>query len=140
MKKSSCIAYLAVVALLCLAPSLGLLFGGAEATPREDAAKAPELLGQDGAPNIRVMSDAGEWFEDHFAYRNEWVTAAARLASLFGGGGGDMPSGGGAPQPRMPFGGGGFRSQQSAQQAAQQKKRLEQKKQAKKSRQRNRKK
>ena len=84
MKRASYVAYLAVVALLCLAPSLGLLLGGAEDAPRENAAPAPAVFDEEGAFNVHIMSDAGAWFDDHFAFRSEWVTAAARLAGVFG--------------------------------------------------------
>ena len=77
--------YIAVVAALCLVPSVGLLFGGAEVSSDSDAAPAPELANSDGSVNFNVMSDAGDWFDDHFAFRNEWVTAAAEVEGrLFG--------------------------------------------------------
>ena len=78
-------AYIAVVAVLCLVPSVGLLFAGSEVSSDSDAAPAPELTTSDGSFNFNVMSDAGDWFDDHFAFRNEWVTAAAALeGGVFG--------------------------------------------------------
>ena len=82
--KATRIAYLAIVALLCLAPSAGLLLGGAEVSSDADSAPAPKLVDDGGAPNVNVLADAGRWFDDHFAFRNEWVTAAAKVASVFG--------------------------------------------------------
>lgn len=85
LSRSSAVAYVALVALLCLVPSVGLLFGGGEVSSDSDAAPAPKLFEDDGNFNFNVMSDAGDWFDDHFAFRNEWVTAAAALeGGLFG--------------------------------------------------------
>ena len=77
ISKPWAIAYIAVVAVLCLVPSVGLLFGGGEESSDSDAAPAPALQTAGGDFNFNVMSDAGDWFDDHFAFRNEWVTAAA---------------------------------------------------------------
>lgn len=85
ISKPWAIAYIAVVAALCLAPSVGLLFGGGEESSDSDAAPAPALAAADGSFNFNVLSDAGSWFDDHFAFRNEWVTAAAVVeGSVFG--------------------------------------------------------
>ena len=84
LPKVPAVAYVVVVALLCLVPSVGLLFGGGEVSSDTDAAPAPQLVRDDGQVNFDVMADAGEWFDDHFAFRNEWVTAAAAVEGLFG--------------------------------------------------------
>ena len=85
ISKPLSIAYLAVVAALCLVPSVGLLFGGGEESSDSDAAPAPAFETADNTFNINVMSDAGAWFDDHFAFRNEFVTAAAAVeGSVFG--------------------------------------------------------
>ena len=79
------IVYVAIVAIICLIPSVGLLFGGSETSSDSDAASAPKLVDAEGAPNLNLLQDAGEWFDDHFAFRNEYVTAMALLEStLFG--------------------------------------------------------
>lgn len=83
-KKPFAIAYVAIVAVLCLIPSMGLLFGGGEVSSDSDAAPAPQLVLEDGGINVNVASDAGAWFDDHFAFRNEWVTVAAKIQGLFG--------------------------------------------------------
>ena len=82
--KAPAIVYVVVVALVCLIPSLGLLVGGSEVSSDSDAAPAPKLVKDDGSANLDVMADAGAWFDDHFAFRNEWVTAAAAVEGLFG--------------------------------------------------------
>lgn len=78
-------AYLAAALALCLLPSVGLAVAGFEVSGDADAAPAPELLAPDGAPNLGLLADAGAFFEDHFALRNELVTAANALSTgLFG--------------------------------------------------------
>ena len=84
VKKGLAVVYLALVALLCLVPSVGLLLGGAEVSSDSDAAPAPVLVREDGTVNLDVLADAGAWFDDHFAFRNEWVTVAAKVEGLFG--------------------------------------------------------
>ena len=81
LPKVPAIAYVVVVALLCLVPSVGLLVGGSEVSSDTNAAPAPQLVRDDGSVNFNVMADAGAWFDDHFAFRNEWVTAAAAVAA-----------------------------------------------------------
>lgn len=84
ISRNPAIAYIVIVALVCLAPSIGLLFGGGEVSSDADAAPAPTLTNEDGSFNVGVMQEAGNWFDDHFAFRNEWVTAAAVVEGLFG--------------------------------------------------------
>ena len=81
MKKQYAILFSALCLLLCLAPSAGLLFGGREeSAENRTLAKAPSLRTEDGAFNANILGDAGAYFEDHFAFRNEWVTGYALLA------------------------------------------------------------
>ena len=84
ISKAAAIVYFVVVAIVCLVPSVGLLFGGSEVSSDSDAAPAPKLTKDDGSINFNVMADAGAWFDDHFAFRNEWVTAAAAVEGVFG--------------------------------------------------------
>ncbi len=44
----------------------------------QDLAQWPELF-VDGQPNINFLSEAGMYFDDHFAFRQEIITANARL-------------------------------------------------------------
>jgi len=84
--RAGAIVFVAIAAILCLVPSLGLLFGGGgEAVSDADAASAPSLVAEDGSVNLRVLSDAGDWFDDHFAFRNALVTVTAEIeGTLFG--------------------------------------------------------
>ena len=45
---------------------------------KKDLAPLPSLM-VDGKPNVHFLSDAGAYFEDHFAFRNELVDADALL-------------------------------------------------------------
>ncbi len=70
---------------VCLIPSAGLFFGGGGDTAEsQDVAEMPSLAA-DGRFNEKILSDAGTYFEDHFAFRSEWVTAYSFLADkIFG--------------------------------------------------------
>lgn len=71
--------YIALFFAICLIPSAGLLLGGVqESSENRETAHAPVLMDEDGF-NTHFLNDAGEWFEDHFAFRNEWVTGYAML-------------------------------------------------------------
>lgn len=75
------VLYLLVALVICVMPSIGLLLGAGEESSDSDAAAAPELTAKDGSFNVNVMADAGAWFEDHFAWRNEYVTASSFITS-----------------------------------------------------------
>ena len=78
------ILYIIIFLLLCLIPSAGLLFGAEGAREKEDSAKFPSLQKDGGAVNERYLQQAGDWFQDHFALRQQLVTANAKLrAGLF---------------------------------------------------------
>ncbi|MDO5422244.1 MAG: hypothetical protein Q4F41_00785 [Eubacteriales bacterium] len=64
---------------VCLVPSVGLLFGGSgESAENRDLADLPQLVTEDGW-NQAFLTQAGEYFQEHFAFRNELVTANALL-------------------------------------------------------------
>lgn len=68
-----------------LVPSIGMAWAFTDSTSENrELAAAPSLFGEDGAPNAGVLQDAGTWFEDHFAYRNQLVAANARLRAALG--------------------------------------------------------
>ena len=77
--KAKCKIYIALFLCICALPSAGLLFGGMEESmENRDTAQAPVLFTETGV-NVAFLRDAGAWFEDHFAFRNEWVTGHALL-------------------------------------------------------------
>ncbi len=71
--------------ILCLTPFIGMLIlGPSQAASNEVLAKSPALRERDGSFNPDFFSDAMAYFEDHFALRQEMVTANAVLtASIF---------------------------------------------------------
>ena len=85
MKKQWMAVYLAFAMLICLFPLAGLLwYREGESSENRELSEFPALKSGDGW-NREFLSEAGEWFEDHFAYRQELVTADALLrGKLFG--------------------------------------------------------
>ncbi|MDY3919486.1 MAG: hypothetical protein SOZ59_10885 [Candidatus Limivivens sp.] len=64
---------------ICLIPSVGLLFGGSEeSTENRDLSELPKLQTEEGW-NSGYLEQLGDYFQEHFAYRNELVTANALL-------------------------------------------------------------
>ncbi len=85
MKKVWMTVYLTLALGACLVPLAGLLwYEGGESRENRELSGFPELKSEDGW-NREFFSEAGEWFEEHFAYRQELVTADAQLrGSIFG--------------------------------------------------------
>ena len=78
-------AWLVVVLgfIAILLPSIGMAWAFTDSTSENrELAPAPALIGEDGLPNVQILSDAGTWFEDHFAYRNQLVSANAALREM----------------------------------------------------------
>lgn len=79
------VAALALSFVTLLLPSVGMLWAATESTTENRAlAPAPAFVDEGGAPNIDILADWGAYFDDHFAFRNELVTANAELKALFG--------------------------------------------------------
>lgn len=79
MKKYKYHIYIALFFAVCLVPFAGLLLTGPEqSSENREIAQAPRLYTEEGL-NICFLDDAGKWFEDHFAFRNEWVSSYAML-------------------------------------------------------------
>lgn len=71
--------YIAAFLIIGLFPAAGLLFTGVQQSEENrNITKAPVLFVEDGI-NPYFLSDAGAWFEDHFAFRKETVTGFALL-------------------------------------------------------------
>ena len=71
--------------VLCLLPLIGMAVPGREAaSENRTLAKAPVLKNEDGW-NLYFLSDAGAYFQDHFGFRQELVTANALIrGNIFG--------------------------------------------------------
>lgn len=76
MKKSK-ILYSILFFMICLCPSVGMFFTKQEASSENrELAAFPSLKTEEGW-NVQWLSDAGDYFQEHFAFRNELVTANA---------------------------------------------------------------
>lgn len=69
----------------CAVPGLGMLFlGESQPAANEVLSPKPVLTQPDGSWNLEVMSDAADYFTDHFAFRQELITAdSAWKAGIF---------------------------------------------------------
>lgn len=81
MKKIS-ILFIAVILLICLAPTVGTVVLGpsrpsADGTP----ADAPRLKTADGGVNFAYLSDLKDYMNDRFRFRQELITAGHRLST-----------------------------------------------------------
>lgn len=85
MKKKLLLGYLGITLTVCLLPFAGMIWNESqESGENRKLASFPALRNETGW-NSAFLSEAGEWFEDHFAYRQEMVTADALLrGKLFG--------------------------------------------------------
>lgn len=76
------ILFIVVFLGLCLVPLLGMIWSDPVVSSDEDSlASFPGTSDDDGSLNISYLSDLGDYFEDHFAYRNILIDADARLKS-----------------------------------------------------------
>ncbi len=79
------IIFISVFLLICLIPSLGLVVGGnEESSENRELAEFPSITTESGV-NMSYLSELGDWFEDHFAFRNEMVTGYSLISGkVFG--------------------------------------------------------
>lgn len=84
MKKLQ-VLYITAFFAACLVPSLGMAVTKQEASSENRRlAEFPELK-KENEINTRWLPEAGEYFQEHFAFRNELVTANALLnGKIFG--------------------------------------------------------
>lgn len=77
--------FLIAVFAVLLVPFVGMLWAPTTSTTENRVLAAPpSLTNEDGVYNLDVLADAGAYFEDHFAYRNQMVSTNARLRAAFG--------------------------------------------------------
>ena len=59
---------------MCLAPFLGMAVAKTDATlEKRELAQFPKLIGEEGI-NLSYGLQLGDYFHDHFAWKNEFVT------------------------------------------------------------------
>lgn len=85
MKKLGHLLFTGVFMLACLIPGIGMLIlGPSPAAGNEVLAAPPRAFAPDGSFNLELLSDASDYFSDHFAFRQELVTADSVMkSSLF---------------------------------------------------------
>ena len=72
--------FIAAFLLLCIIPSAGMLFlPPTQAAANERLPPAPTLINEDGSWNTAVLDQVTDYIADHFALRQEMVTANAAL-------------------------------------------------------------
>lgn len=77
--------FLVLAAFICLVPFVGMIWAQTDSTTENrELAPLPALQGDDGSFNFDFLTDAGTYFEDHFAYRNQLVSANARIRAALG--------------------------------------------------------
>lgn len=83
--KKKYILYAVLFFAICLFPVAGLAVPEREeVSENRTRAKAPVLKDENGW-NPDFLSDAGEWFQDHFGFRQELVTVNALIqGKIFG--------------------------------------------------------
>ena len=81
-KKKWFFCYVAVLLVILLIPSLGMTVAQSHwTTETTPLAEAPSFTKEDGSLNENILEDAGNYFEDHFAFRPELITINSMLQS-----------------------------------------------------------
>lgn len=85
MRKTWSALFILLFFCACAVPGLGMIvFGESQPAANEVLSPKPVLKNPDGSWNLEVMSDAADYFGDHFAFRQELITADSILkAKLF---------------------------------------------------------
>ena len=79
MKKGKLI-YCILFFAICLCPSLGMLVTKQEtSSENRQLSEFPSPKTEEGKINVEWLSQAGDYFQEHFAFRNELVTGNALL-------------------------------------------------------------
>ena len=80
-KKLSCVLFTAVILLICMIPSLGMLLPvrGGEAGGNETLAAAPSLRDQAGTLNTNYLTQMTGYLEDNYFLRQKMITAWSAL-------------------------------------------------------------
>ena len=80
--KHKSIIFILLCVVLCLIPSVGMLFFPTTRTSENRAmAEAPKLTAEDGSLNRAFFTDFESYFTEHMALRNELVYADAQIQS-----------------------------------------------------------
>lgn len=79
MNRKTALVFISLVFVIVILPFAGMtLWPTTETTENTPLAEFPSRF-EEGKPNLRYLSDLGGYFEDHFAFRQQFVTANAKL-------------------------------------------------------------
>ena len=81
MKKKGYLLYIIIVFAILLVPFLGMSFWATDRTTENTTLSEWPAFVKDGKPNINYLEDMGNYFEDHFAFRLQMLTANALIWS-----------------------------------------------------------
>lgn len=81
MKKKGYLLYIIIVFAILLVPFLGMSFWATDRTTENTTLSEWPAFVKDGEPNINYLEDMGNYFEDHFAFRLQMLTANAMIWS-----------------------------------------------------------
>ena len=81
MKKKGYLLYIIIVFAILLVPFLGMSFWATDRTTEKTTLSEWPAFVKDGKPNINYLEDMGDYFEDHFAFRLQMLTANAMIWS-----------------------------------------------------------
>lgn len=81
MKKKGYLLYIISVFAILLVPFLGMSFWATDRTTENTTLSEWPAFVKDGKPNINYLEDMGDYFEDHFAFRLQMLTANAMIWS-----------------------------------------------------------
>lgn len=84
MSNKKCKIIIAFFLLICMIPSVGLLFSGpSKPVANEILSAKPRLMKPDGSMNSDFFSDAANWFNDRFFLRQRLSSIWAELNAFF---------------------------------------------------------
>lgn len=86
MRKPIELVFIIACLMVCLIPSVGMFFWpNTQVIGNEKVTTVPDLVNEDDSFNENVLSELGAYFEQHFAFRPEVITADADIQSdVFG--------------------------------------------------------
>lgn len=82
MKKPIQMTFIIACLVACLIPSVGMFFWpNTQVIGNEKVLTMPSIVNEDGSFNTNILSDLGAYFEQHFAFRAQAITADADIQS-----------------------------------------------------------
>lgn len=86
VRKIGPLVFITACLAVCLVPSLGMIAKPTtQPVGNEQSLDLPRAMEEDGVFNANILSDLGKYFEQHFAFRPDIITADAVIqSSIFG--------------------------------------------------------